>query len=77
MVFMGFNAVRGILTFALGGVLLIFALQFLQLFFTSYPSSVGNLINGVPLAFLGFVLIGMGIWGIIRDVIPGKTAVSK
>jgi hypothetical protein len=64
---LGTYAVKGIITFALGGVLLIFAVMFLQLFFTRYPSDVGNVINGLPLAFVGFLLVGLGIWGIVKD----------
>ncbi len=72
MIYLGGYAVKGIITFAIGGVLLIFAVMFLQLFFTGSPSDIGNMINGLPLAFIGFLFVGLGIWGIIKDALENK-----
>jgi hypothetical protein len=73
VIYLGTYAVKGIITFALGGVLLIFAVMFLQLFFTRYPSDIGNMINGLPLAFVGFLFVGLGFWGIVKDATESKS----
>jgi len=69
---LGANAIRGIITFALGGLVLIFALGFIQLFFATSPANVGNLVSGVPLAFVGFLFVGIGLWAIIQDAIGSR-----
>lgn len=66
-------AAKGIITFALGGVLLTFALMTLQVFFNSSPSSFGNGVYGLALAFLGFLFVGLGMWGIVKDAIGNKS----
>jgi hypothetical protein len=71
------NAIRGIITFALGGLILIFGLGFVHLFFVSSPSSIGGLMNGLLLTFIGFLFIGMGLWGIIQDALGSNQNPSK
>ena len=55
------------LLFALGGVIVLFSFELIQTAFQGYPSNLGGLINGLPLAFIGFLAIGIGLWSIIRD----------
>jgi hypothetical protein len=61
------NAIKGIITFALGGVILVFALWFILQFFNQTPASLEAMMNGLTLSFIGFLFIGMGLWAIIRD----------
>jgi hypothetical protein len=70
---LGVNAIKGIITFALGGLVLIFAFEFIQLFFTGTPANFGDIVNGLPLAFIGFLFVGIGLWAIIQDAMASRT----
>jgi hypothetical protein len=61
------NAIKGIITFALGGVILVFALWFILPFFNQTSISLETMMNGLTLSFIGFLFIGMGFWAIIKD----------
>ncbi len=69
---MGANAIKGIITFALGGVFLVFACGLVNLFFTREPASFSQGITGLVLAVIGFLFVGVGLWGIIQDAVATK-----
>ncbi len=58
---MGTNAVKGIITFALGGLVFV-----IDLFFTSRAASLGNILNGFALAFIGFLVVGIGLLALMQ-----------
>jgi hypothetical protein len=70
---LGANAVKGILTFALGGLLLAFAWLFSTLFFTSPPTNSGDIVITLLLAFTGFLFVGIGLWALLQDALASKT----
>ena len=70
---MGANAVKGIITFALGGVILVFSFGFISLFFSGETANMSHAINGLFLAVIGFLFVGVGLWGIIQDAVATRT----
>jgi hypothetical protein len=61
------NAIKGIITFALGGIIIVFALWFILQFSNQASTSLEAMMNGLTLSFIGFLFIGMGFWAIIKD----------
>lgn len=57
----------GIFTFAIGGVLLLFAFRLVNTAFQPVSLNNGNLINGLAFGFLGFLLLGFGLYLFIED----------
>jgi len=69
-------SLKGIVSFAIGGVLLIFAIYLVVLgvqFETRIQySSHGPLINGLILGFAAFILLGLGLFLIIESAVTPK-----
>jgi hypothetical protein len=57
----------GILVFAVGGVLLLYAFGLSSTAFVSSFSITGDMINVLAFGFLGFVLLGFGLYLFIED----------
>ncbi len=72
---MGANAVRGIITFALGGLVLVIDLFFNGVaVFTGGTAGLGSVLGGFAIAFIGFLLVGVGLWAMIQDAVASRAA---
>ncbi len=71
---MGENAVKAILTFALGGFVLAVDSFFMGLVvFQGVSSSLSSVLSGFVIAFVGFLLLGIGLWAMMQDAMAFKT----
>jgi len=59
----------GLMSFALGGVLLIFMLYLIVSSAQSPYLSRGGLINGLAFGFAAFLLLGLGLFLIVRSAV--------
>ena len=57
------------MSFALGGVLLIFTLYFIVSSAQSPYLSLGGLINGLSFGFAAFLLLGLGLFLVVRSAV--------
>jgi predicted branched-subunit amino acid permease len=65
---LGVNAVKGIITFALGGLVLAITFFFTGIvMITGRSDSLFSVLFGFLAAFIGFLLIGLGLWALIQD----------
>jgi len=65
-------SLRGLISFAVGGSLLLFVLYLVILSAQSSYSSIGPLINSVVLGFTAFLLLGLGLFLIIESAVSSK-----
>ncbi len=71
---MGENAVKAIITFALGGFVLAVDSFFMGLIvIQGVSSSLGSVLSGFGIAFVGFLLVGIGLWAMVQDAMATKT----
>ncbi len=71
---MGENAVKAIITFALGGFILAVDSFFMGLVvFQGVSSTLGSVLSGFVIAFVGFLLVGIGLWAMVQDAMAAKT----
>jgi len=64
-------SLKGLFSFAIGGVLLIFAIYLVVLGVQS-EVPLGPLINGLILGFTAFLLLGLGLFLIIESAVSSK-----
>lgn len=65
-------SLKGLVSFAIGGVLLVFTLYIVFWGALSQSPSVGTLINGLAIGFVAFLLIGLGLFLIIESAVSSK-----
>jgi len=65
-------SLKGLVSFAVGGVLLLFVLYLVISSAQSPYSSFGPLINGIALGFAAFLLLGFGLFLIIESAVTSK-----
>ncbi len=72
--FLGENAVKAIITFALGGFVLAVDSFFMGLVvFQGVSGNLGSVLSGFGIAFVGFLLVGIGLWAMVQDAVTAKT----
>jgi hypothetical protein len=65
-------SLKGVVSFAIGGTLLIFALYFVISDAQSPYSGLGSLINGIALSFATFLLLGIRVYMITESAVSSK-----
>jgi len=72
---LGANAIKGIITFALGGLVL--AIDLLLAggkVLTGNSIDLGSVTTGLAVSFIGFLLLGIGLWAMIQDAVANRTS---
>jgi len=65
-------SLRGLISFAVGGTLLLFALHLVIASAQFEYFEFGTLMNGMALGFLAFILLGLGLSSIIESATASK-----
>ena len=71
---MGANAIKGIITFALGGLVLAIDLLLGGNVLTGNSIDLSSVTTGLAVSFIGFLLLGIGLWAMIQDAVASRTS---
>jgi len=71
---LGANAIKGIITFALGGLVLAIDLLLGGNVLTGNSIDLSSVTTGLAVSFIGFLLLGIGLWAMIQDAVASRTS---